>query len=735
MRIWLHIGPEPAAAARLQQVLDDKRANLLAKGILFPRSAGARNDTRLFMAVTDPAHVDPLRHARGLADPDRQTDLRARLAADLAAEIAQHQPHTLILSAAQLGSSLHRASELDRLHALLAPLSEDIRILAHVDNPARALARHYAAQIFEGRAAPLDRDLALASAPDWWQACLATMPAIAPDLGQFEETQGAPFWLDHAALTAFWEGRFGTGNVTLRPYDPALFASDTVTKELRAAFEIAPSIGKAKPAALPEQPSAAWVARARQLNLLLLRLLEQGRHIPRALWRSLLAELAVPGPPIDPATLDLSAPTWAEADPLNGYRASQYLLAFLHRIDRATKEATRTPAPENPALPPQAARQLAALRRSPYAPHNRLGTLTEDTPAAPYTPAPPRDLPQGSSGRVIVGCMKNEAPYILEWIAYHRAIGFDDFLIYSNGCEDGTSEILDRLQQLGLLQHRNNDSWKGKSPQQHALNKALKEPVVRNAEWIAHIDVDEFINVRCGNGTLDDFFARVPEATNVAMTWRLFGHNGVRGLADAFVIDQFDTCAPRYCPKPHTVWGFKTLFRNIGAYSKLSCHRPNKLAKDQRDRVRWVNGSGQDITAETAERGWRSSTKSIGYDLLQLNHYAVRSADSFLIKRQRGRALHVDRAVGLNYWIRMDWSGVRDLTIKRNLPRLRAEYDRLLADAPLRALHEQGLAWHRARARDLHQTPEFRALYDQALRITLTETERVAYALALDMES
>ena len=33
--------------------------------------------------------------------------------------------------------------------------------------------------------------------------------------------------------------------------------------------------------------------------------------------------------------------------------------------------------------------------------------------------------------------MRNEAPFILEWIAYHRAIGFDDFLIYSNDCSDG----------------------------------------------------------------------------------------------------------------------------------------------------------------------------------------------------------------------------------------------------------------------------------------------------------
>ena len=219
------------------------------------------------------------------------------------------------------------------------------------------------------------------------------------------------------------------------------------------------------------------------------------------------------------------------------------------------------------------------------------------------------------------------------------------------------------------------------------------------------------------------------------MTWRLFGHNGVTRLEDRLVIDQFETCAPKFCPKPHTAWGFKTMFRNIGAYEKISCHRPNKLSEAFRDKVKWVNGSGRDMTKEAADNGWRNSKKSIGYDLLQLNHYALRSAESFLIKRQRGRALHVDRSIGLNYWIRMDWSDYRDITIKRNLPRVRAEYDRLLADARLGALHQGGLDWHRAKARELHAIPEFEELYQQALKVKLTETERAAYALALDLES
>lgn len=786
MRIYLHIGLEHTGTERLQKILADKREQLRGKGILFPRAPGAKNHTRLFMAVTDPDHIDPLRYNRGFITEEKQTRLREILGEELRREVEQAQPQALILSASQLGSKLHRKSELERLKALLTPLSQDIRIVAHLDRPDRALARHYAGQVLEGRDRPLTQELDLLERDNWWQAALATAPAIDPQAGQFEETQMAPFWIDYVALQDHWETVFGAGSLRFRPYAEDLIYSADAPGEICAAFDIPSQIGRSPVGKIPSQPSAAWLARCRQLNDLLLQILAQrSKILPRQLWRSLLNEIAVAGPAIDPAELtsvaryfaksnqilakahpDLPAdffapvqedgPQWREVETTGGYRASQYLMTFMRRINRATREemqskgadlqnmarAKAKPAtgarPSEAALavmPPLALENFEMLQGSPFRPHNNLGQTGEDEPQPAYSPVPPRSLPEGRSGNVIVGCMKNEAPYILEWVAYHRAMGVDNFLIYTNGCEDGTSELLDRLQDLGVLQHRNNDDWKGNSPQQYALNQSLKEPLIQNADWIIHIDVDEFINVRCGNGTLQDFFDRVPDASNVAMTWRLFGSNGVTQLRDEFVTAQFDACAPKHCPKPHTVWGFKTMFKNIGAYQKISCHRPNKLEEHLRDQVKWVNGSGQDMTKEAADNGWRNSRKSIGYDLIQLNHYALRSAESYLVKRQRGRALHVDRSIGINYWIRMDWNDHRDLTVQRNLPRLKAEYDRLLQDDALRKWHQAGLAWHRAKADELHGMDEFEDLYQQALKIKLNATERVAYALALDVES
>ncbi|SMX34282.1 glycosyltransferase family 2 protein [Actibacterium lipolyticum] len=791
MRIYVHIGLSTCGADRIQSVFNDKRDQLAGKGILYPHSLGKKNHTRLFMACTDPDHIDPLRFARGNATEAEQSALREAVTEELAREVERVQPHMMILSAAQLATSLNSTTELARLRDMLTPYSDDIRIVAHIDEQARVLVRHYGTQVLAGRATPLSQELDIAAGDrPWRDACLEHWDKRNANLNQFPEVTAPPFWLDYEALQENWESVFGAGSVTFRPYDEEVFASPDLTEEMCEAFDLPRNIGKAQPSRGPVLPSAAWLTRARQINTVLNGLLEKKKAIPRRMWRRLMEVIEIPGDPITPGSLSalsisfeasnkrlLKAHTglkpetlkrnrkiadWQEAEPELGFRPTQYVAAFAWHIDKATRQQRRArkeaeqaakgvpvevakpePAPQkdqlSPAaeklLPPAAIANYEKLKGGTLAPHNRIGLDNDADLAAAFSEVPMRELPKGNSGNVIVGCMKNEAPYILEWVAYHRAIGVDNFIIYTNGCEDGTSEILDRLQELGVLQHRNNDEWKGNSPQQYALNQSLKEDVIKNAEWIIHIDVDEFINVRCGNGTLADFIERIPDATNVAMTWRLFGHNDVREYRDDLVIDQFETCAPKYCPKPHTVWGFKTMFRNIGAYEKISCHRPNKLDDAFRDKVSWVNGSGEPMADDVLDNGWRSSKRSIGYDLLQLNHYALRSAESFLIKRQRGRALHVDRSIGLNYWIRMDWSDHKDVSIKRNLARTRAELDRLLQDKKLLNLHEAAVEWHKQKAKSLHAMPEFQELYEQAIGIKLNALERVAYSLALEVDN
>lgn len=759
MRILVHIGMPHCGAEAMQSALGQLRPELLRKGVLYSGAAGRSNHSRLYMAVSDPDRGDPLRHARGFASPPAQEKLRRDLARELAAEAARHPDARLLLFSAPQLATLPDTAELERLRALLAPLSDDITILAHLDEQARILARFYAEALRHGRLASLQQELSLAaSGAPWAETAIAGWGPVqaAQDCA---EIQGIPHWLDYPALLARWQQVFGAEKVILRPHDPTGAA---LPDQLCALLGLKALRKKIEAPPVDPPVSAVTLARWRQLNAVLARVLATGRNVPRPLWRGLLAEASLPGPPVEAGALaalsrrfqpgnralvarfpDLAdclgpeepRPDWTEPAPGFGFRATQYVAAILPAILEATaarpaEQAGLSPAAER-LLSDKAKEILASLKGNRFAPHDRIGPRSdaEATPFAETTLAP---LPAGKTGKVILACMKNEAPYILEWIAYHRQIGVDNFLIYTNDCSDGTDALLDRLQDLGLVQHRPNGDWKGNSPQQHALNKALREEMVRNADWLIHIDVDEFINVRAGNGTLDDFLACVPDATNVAMTWRMFGNNRVERFEDRPVIAQFDHAAPRYCPKPHTSWGFKTMTRNSGVYGKLSCHRPNK--RNPGAPVQWVNGSGKPMPARYHDKGWRSDPSSVGYDMLQLNHYALRSAESFLIKRQRGRALHVDRSIGLNYWVRMDWSQNRDVTIMRNLPRLAAETARLMADPEVKRLHLAAVDWHRAKAAELRDTPEFAELLRQAQAVQLDDLERAAMALALEID-
>ena len=130
--------------------------------------------------------------------------------------------------------------------------------------------------------------------------------------------------------------------------------------------------------------------------------------------------------------------------------------------------------------------------------------------------------------------VRNEGAFLLEWIAHHRAVGFDDFLVFSNDCNDGTDAILDRLAALGGLTHVRNDGPYDKGGIQFtALKAAAKLDQVRNAEWILPLDVDEFVNIHTGDGTLTALHDALPDATAITLTWRLFGNDGQVRFEDA----------------------------------------------------------------------------------------------------------------------------------------------------------------------------------------------------------
>ena len=337
----------------------------------------------------------------------------------------------------------------------------------------------------------------------------------------------------------------------------------------------------------------------------------------------------------------------------------------------------------------------------------------------------------GLHGQVTaVSMMKDEGPYVLEWVAHHLAVGFTDLVVYTNDCSDGTDDMLIRLEALGLAHHRRNTIPDGIRPQPSALNHAQEEPVVQGSDWVMVFDADEFVSIRHGDGTLDDLLTatKAQGATGIVVTWRIFGSGGVVDWSRAPVTEQYLLAAPVTWNKG---WGVKTLFTFDADYWKLGIHRPKMKTRHIKtgfpDRVKWLTGSGAVMEDYFKFRGWRSITRTVGYDWVQLNHYAVKSVDSYAIRKLRGNVNNKADKYNSDYWSLQDRNEVRDDTMLRYTKKRDEIMALLLTDPELSRLHFAALERVEARLAELRGTEAYQALVaDLARASTVPITEIVA---------
>ena len=309
---------------------------------------------------------------------------------------------------------------------------------------------------------------------------------------------------------------------------------------------------------------------------------------------------------------------------------------------------------------------------------------------------------------LLVLTVKNEAAFLLEWLAHHRACGFDHVLAFSNDCSDGTDLMLDRLAALGGVTHIRNTGPHDEGPQWAALKAADKHPALKRADWVLFSDVDEFVNIHVGDHTLPALLTALPHADAIALTWRMFGNADVVAYQDRPVTETFSRAAPATLGWPWRAQMFKTLFRNDGAYRKLGVHRPRN--PDPARQPRWFDGSGREMAPHNR---LFSDYSQDNYQLVQLNHYALGAMESYLIKCDRGRANREASAFDMGYWIERNLCDVTDTSVQAlNSSALRAE---LHADPVLGPLHAQAVAWRHARFATLMAEEPWRALFGRLL--------------------
>ena len=316
----------------------------------------------------------------------------------------------------------------------------------------------------------------------------------------------------------------------------------------------------------------------------------------------------------------------------------------------------------------------------------------------------------------IVTCVKNEGPFLLEWIAHNRNLGVTDFLFYSNDCTDGTDHLLDALAAHGVVTHLPNPAKEGQKYQMTALKSAPNEDIVKNADWVFVTDVDEFLNISVGDGRLPDLIEACGNPQAISVTMRMMANSGVAEYVDEPVIGQFNQTHDPDLWGDQTAIEVKSLTRKDFPIGYFGAHRPfihdNYQVKG--NVPKWSDGSGRQVpfpflTAANKRRRHKFPAKGVR-KFASLNHYTLRSLDSYLVKSDRGDVNRKYRNFTLDYWAERNDASVAEDSIHSYLPVLNAEMDKLKSLTHVQELHDETVAAHRKKIAELNETADYQSL-------------------------
>lgn len=136
----------------------------------------------------------------------------------------------------------------------------------------------------------------------------------------------------------------------------------------------------------------------------------------------------------------------------------------------------------------------------------------------------------------ILAIFKNEAPWLKEWIEYHRQIGVDHFLLYNNDSSDNFKQVLKPYIDQKIVEvlpwpmvpmEKKLNSWVKKN-QIPCYNEGIRK-LRGKTKWVAIIDVDEFI-VPLHVKNLNLFLKNFEKAGGVAINWVNYGNSGIWNL-------------------------------------------------------------------------------------------------------------------------------------------------------------------------------------------------------------
>jgi hypothetical protein len=231
-------------------------------------------------------------------------------------------------------------------------------------------------------------------------------------------------------------------------------------------------------------------------------------------------------------------------------------------------------------------------------------------------------LPCAIENGITIGAIaKNESRYIVEWLAYHLAIGVNRILVYSNDSEDDQARKLE-----SISRHDHRVSWidkpsvSGESPQISAYNESLRRATT---PWISFIDIDEFL-VPTEDATIHEYLATIPpDVSSVHVNWRGFGSGGRKTEDYELVTRAFMWASP-------VRWGNNHHFKSIARTKFATEAHIHNIATSEGRRTLSNFNEFETINGGLADE--------IVYHRIQINHYQCKTYFEFVSRMQRGAA-------------------------------------------------------------------------------------------------
>lgn len=300
-----------------------------------------------------------------------------------------------------------------------------------------------------------------------------------------------------------------------------------------------------------------------------------------------------------------------------------------------------------------------------------MGDTMEQTPRV-------ASMPSSHTLLGISAIVRNEAPYLLEWVAHHRLLGVERFFVVDDRSDDGSAELLATMEQCGLIRLLPFATVEGRKPQipaYQALLKAFRDEV----EWMAFIDIDEYIWPMGNDARISDFLDGLPPKIGaIALNWATFGSSRQLAYDLRPTPERFTWHAHMHNPVNHNI---KTIARTACAVDFTCPHNTTidppwtHVHTDLRPKVPLgPNGRPYKLLHCLSE--------SVSWSHFRLNHYVIRSWEEYLSKKSRRGRAFTHYPLDQEFFTIHDFAEVQTPPQTQYLSRLKQEMTELKALMP-----------------------------------------------------